>query len=257
MKQSQIAAQLYSFREFIRTPAGVRDTFRRLREIGYEAVQLSSSLAPMPEEELAAMLAEAGLAAPTSHESAASLIDQPDQVIEKLHKLQVKHTAYPFPHWRPTGRAEAVELARQLNGAARRYRDAGITLAYHNHSVEFERFEGRAMLELIYENAPDLEAELDTYWVQKGGADPLAWIEKLPGRMQVLHVKDFGMKPHPECSGDVMKPVGEGNLDWNRLIPAAERCGVRWFVVEHDGDCADPFESFHSSFAYLKRNFVR
>ncbi len=257
MKQSQIAAQLYSFRAYIRTPAGVRDTFRRLREIGYEAVQLSGSLAPMPEEELAALLDEAGLAAPTSHESAAMLVGEPEKVIAKLRKLKVGHTAYPFPHWRPSGRAEVIELARQLNGAALRYRESGITLSYHNHSIEFERFEGQTMLGLLYENAPCLEAELDTYWVQKGGGDPLEWIEKLSGRMQVVHLKDFGMKPFPECSGDVMKPVGEGNLGWHRIIPAAEAGGAQCFVVEHDADCADPFESFRSSFEYLKRNFVK
>ena len=52
MEQMKIAAQLYSFRDYIKTPAGVRDTLRRLRQIGFSAVQLSSSIAPMPEEEL-------------------------------------------------------------------------------------------------------------------------------------------------------------------------------------------------------------
>ena len=52
MRKSQIAAQLYSFRDFIKTPEGVADTFRILHEMGYGAVQLSSSLAKMPEEEL-------------------------------------------------------------------------------------------------------------------------------------------------------------------------------------------------------------
>ena len=51
MKKSQIAAQLFSFRNYIKTPEAVEETFRKLHEMGYEAVQLSSSLAPMPEEE--------------------------------------------------------------------------------------------------------------------------------------------------------------------------------------------------------------
>ena len=56
MKPSQLGAQMYSFREFIKTPEEVRSTLREIRKMGYEAVQLSSSIAPMPNAELSAML---------------------------------------------------------------------------------------------------------------------------------------------------------------------------------------------------------
>ena len=131
------------------------------------------------------------------------------------------------------------------------------TLAYHNHSIEFERFNGRTMLEILYAEAPEIDAELDTYWVQKGGADPVRWIETLAGRQQVLHLKDYGMKPFCECGDSVMMPVGEGNLDWKRILDAAGRAGVTCWVVEHDGDTSDPVGSFASSIRFLKENFSR
>ena len=53
-----------------------------------------------------------------------------------------------------------------------------------------------------------------------------------------------------------MMPVGSGNLDWKRIFAAAEAAGVEYYVVEHDGDCADPFESFAASMCFLKGNFV-
>lgn len=34
---------------------------------------------------------------------------------------------------------------------------------------------------------------LDTYWVQHGGGDVRAWMEKLAGRIDILHLKDMGM----------------------------------------------------------------
>ena len=73
MRPSQIAAQLYSFRDFRHsgTPAGVPDTLKRLRAIGYESVQLSSALPAMPESELARILSGEGFTAPTAHEPAA------------------------------------------------------------------------------------------------------------------------------------------------------------------------------------------
>ncbi len=257
MQKITIAAQMFSFRNYIKTPAGVRDTFRRLKQMGYDAIQLSGSIAPMPTADLAAMLRDEGLTAPTSHSFAKTIVEEPEKEAERLLELGCRHTAYPFPHWRPTGEGEVIELARELNEAAKRFRAAGVTLAYHNHSIEFERFNGRTMLEILYAEAPELDAELDTYWVQKGGADPVRWIETLTGRQQVLHLKDYGMKPFCDCNGSVMMPVGEGNLDWERILDAADRAGVTCWVVEHDGDTSDPFGSFASSIRFLKEKFSR
>lgn len=257
MQKITIAAQMFSFRNYIKTPAGVRDTFRRLKQMGYDAIQLSGSIAPMPTADLAAMLRDEGLTAPTSHSFAKTIVEEPKKEAERLLELGCRHTAYPFPHWRPTGEGEVIELARELNEAAKRFRAAGVTLAYHNHSIEFERFNGRTMLEILYAEAPELDAELDTYWVQKGGADPVRWIETLAGRQQVLHLKDYGMKPFCDCNGSVMMPVGEGNLDWERILDAADRAGVTCWVVEHDGDTSDPFGSFASSIRFLKEKFSR
>lgn len=253
MRQQQIAAQLYSFRDYIKTPAGVRDTLRRLRHLGYRAVQLSGSLAPMSEKELLALLRDEGMSAPTSHERAVDLCQDTGRIIARLQALACTHTAYPYPHWLPTGAGEAVALGEELNRVAEKFRRAGITLAYHNHSVEFRRFEGRSMLELIYEHAPLLDGEPDTFWIQKGGADPVAWIEKLAGRIQVLHIKDFGVNAAAE---PVMMPIGGGNLDWTRIFAAAANSGVKWYVVEHDGDCPDPFASFGESMKFLQENFI-
>ena len=257
MQKITIAAQMFSFRNYIKTPAGVRDTFRRLKQMGYDAIQLSGSIAPMPTADLAAMLRDEGLTAPTSHSFAKTIVEEPEKEAERLLELGCRHTAYPFPHWRPTGEGEVIALAHELNEAAKRFRAAGVTLAYHNHSIEFERFNGRTMLEILYAEAPELDAELDTYWVQKGGADPVRWIETLAGRQQVLHLKDYGMKPFCDCNGSVMMPVGEGNLDWERILDAADRAGVTCWVVEHDGDTSDPFGSFASSIRFLKEKFSR
>ena len=53
-----------------------------------------------------------------------------------------------------------------------------------------------------------------------------------------------------------MAPIGSGNLNWHEIISTAETCGIKYFIVEHDGDVLDPFESFETSFNYLKKNFM-
>lgn len=260
MKKSQIAAQLFSFRNFIKTPEAVEETFRKLHEIGYEAVQLSSSLAPMPEERLGELLDKYQLVPCTSHEQAGMIVDETEKVIEHLKKLNVTHVAYPSPHIPLNSLSETVAWAKLLNDRAIRFKEAGITLAYHNHHVEFCRFGEKTILELLYENAPEIEGEIDTFWVQRGGGSPVEWIQRLDKRMKVLHIKDYGLarkEPDAFWSVDcVMRSIGDGTLNWNAILETAEKCGVEWFVVEHDGNCPDPFASFQTSLEFLKKHFV-
>ncbi len=86
--------------------------------------------------------------------------------------------------------------------SAKKLAQAGLSFSYHNHSFEFVKFAGRTGLEILFEDsdARYLQAELDTYWVQHGGADPVAWIRRLDGRIPVIHLKDMVMLPPPSQS---------------------------------------------------------
>ena len=262
MKKTQIAAQIYCFRDFLQTERGIADTFRRLNAMGYEAVQLTASLPEsVTPEKLLKLLSDHGLKAVSSHEGGAKIFNETDRIIEKLQTLGIKHLAYPGPHLSPTGVGEVIDMAEKLNVLALKFKEHGITLAYHNHHIEFRRFEGKLMLDLIYENAPVLQGDIDTHWVQRGGGNPLSWIKRLAGRMDVIHLKDYGVDTaeikNVWSNQPVMKPVGHGNLEWDAIIPAAEQTGVKVFVVEHDKDVLDPFDSFAKSFAFLAENFCR
>ena len=72
--------------------------------------------------------------------------------------------------------------------------------------------------------------------------------------------KDYGLarkEPDAFWSVDcVMRSIGDGTLNWNAILETAEKCGVEWFVVEHDGNCPDPFASFQTSLEFLKKHFV-
>ena len=261
MKRSQIAAQLYCFRDFLQTERGIADTFRRLHDMGYEAVQLTSAFPKdLSPEVLLKLLENHGLKAISSHESGAAIFNETNRIIEKLLTLGINHVAYPAPHITPTGVGEVIDFAEKLNGLAQDFKRNGITLAYHNHAIEFRHFEGQMMLELIFDHAPDLQGEIDTHWIQRGGGNSVSWIERLRGRMDVIHLKDYGMdtsKISEWTSTAVMKPVGSGNLEWREIISAAERTGVKDFVVEHDQNILDPFDSFAQSFSFLAANFCR
>lgn len=252
MKKSQLAAQLYTVRDFMKTPDDVAGTFEYVRKIGYEAVQLSG-LCPMEEELIVKYAADNGLTICATHESGATIINEVDSVIERLKKLSCKHTAYPHPHAFPRTYRGAVEFAHKLNDAAEKMAKEGLVLSYHNHAQEFIRYNGEYLLDIIYNNAPALQAEIDTFWVQAGGQNPVKWINKMAGRQPLLHLKDYGIG---FGFGRIMQSIGSGSLEWNEIIPAGEKGGVEYFIVEQD-DCngINPFDALRSSYEYISENF--
>ena len=62
----EIAAQLYTVREFTKTEAGVRETFRKVKEMGYDSVQISAFGFYEPDK-IRAMLDETELTVCATH----------------------------------------------------------------------------------------------------------------------------------------------------------------------------------------------
>lgn len=244
-----IAVQLYTLREFLKTPAETAATLRKVKKIGFDVVELAGA-GPVGTAELKNMLDGEGLICCSSHDSGKDIIDEPEKVIERLKLLDCKYAVYPYPHSAPKSEADYKRLAQGLNRSGRIFADAGMVLSYHNHAIEFERFGGRTALDIIYDesDAEFLQAEIDTYWVQYGGEDPSGWCEKLKNRLPLIHLKEYGI-----INNEVrMLEIGSGNLNWRKIIKAAEEAGTKWFIIEQDTCRIDPFESLKMSLKYLR-----
>jgi len=258
MKKNQIVAQMYTVRDHLKTPRDIAASLKRVKQIGYEAVQLSG-LGPVDDGELRKMLDGEGLVCAATHEPSESIVERPREVSERLSRIGCSLTAFPHPGKYPVGTREEVEkLAASLDAAGAVLKAAGQTLGYHNHNAEFAKIDGKTVLEIIYEKTDpkNLVGEIDTYWVQAGGGDSVAWIKKLARRLPSIHLKDYGFVPG---KGVVFEEIGSGNLDWKAIVTAAEKAGCRWFIVEQDRDWAndDPFLSLTMSFDYLAQNICR
>ncbi len=181
------------------------------------------------------------------------IINDTQKVIDRLNALNCRYTAYPYPHVKLDSEEVVLELARGLDAAGEKMRKAGQVLTYHNHAVEFERFGNRTALDIIYDETDpaNLQGEIDTYWVQHGGGNPVAWCERLKGRLPLLHLKEFGII---ENQIKILE-VGSGNLDWAGIIAAGDSAGTEWFIIEQDTCRFDPFDSLKMSLDYLVENF--
>ncbi len=256
MKLSQVAIQLYTLRDFCKNAADFAVTLKKVREIGYTVVQISG-VGPIPEAELVALCKAEGLTICATHEHGPTILDETDKVIARLQALGTKLTAYPYPAGIDFDNPEHINtLIRKLDIAGAKFRAAGLKLGYHNHANEFYRpAGGPAFLERIFaETAPEnIVAELDTYWIQRGGGDVVDWVRRLKGRTPFIHLKDYKVNPAGEPS---FCEIGAGTLPFKRIIAEAEAGGCEWFIVEQDSCPGDPFVSIKQSYDYIKANLV-
>jgi sugar phosphate isomerase/epimerase len=122
--------------------------------------------------------------------------------------------------------------------------------------MELRKFDKKTMLDLFFDhtNKQNLQATIDTYWIQAGGGDPAEWCRKLKRRLPIIHMKDYGVS-RDNRTGTMME-IGNGNLNWPAIIQAAEKSGCEWFIVEQDICPGDPFESIKISYDYIKANLI-
>ncbi|MCY3915352.1 MAG: sugar phosphate isomerase/epimerase [Chloroflexi bacterium] len=262
---TQIAAQLFTIRDFTKTREDFVASMAKIRDIGYQAVQVSQ-IGDIADADVKRICDDNGLTICNTHVSVDDLLRKPDAVIEQHRQWGARHVAIGgMPLENRESEAGFRRFAEVANGIGERLYEAGLTFSYHNHSFEFLRFGARSGLELIFDETDPcfVQAELDTYWIQHGGADPVAWIERMQDRMPVIHLKDMVMLPPPSESppnklrGDLrphqaMAEVGEGNMNFAGILAACQRVGVEWYAVEQDICQRDPFESLAISYRNLR-----
>ncbi len=245
----KIALTLYTLREFVQKPQDMAKTFKKVKEIGYNAVQLSA-LGPIDKKELKRMLDDAGLYVCATHVSFQTLTDELRKTVEEHHILSCPHMAIASIPVEMRNEEGYHRFALECNRISRDLRAEGLKLSYHNHAFELARFGERTGLDIIYqESQPEyLFAEIDTYWIQYGGGDPTWWIRKMKNRIKIIHFKDMGIIDNMPT----MFEVGEGNLNWQEIIEACKYSGVEWIIVEQDICKRDPFVSVEISFKNLR-----
>lgn len=248
-----IAIQLYTVRTLLQDPSRLAGVLGRLREIGYRAVEVAG-LGGGAAGRFGEELRRADLVACAAHVSLQMLKAELDHVVAECTDWGCRYVVVPSvpeDYRSPAGYHRFAQEAREL---ARRLRPSGIQLAYHNHAFELERFGDRTALETVFEAAgEDLQAELDTYWLQFGGANPSVWIRRFKGRAPLVHLKDMAV----DGGNPVDAEIGEGNLDWIDILGSCRDAGTTWLVVEQDNPRRDPMESVaisHTNLTALTAN---
>jgi len=174
-----------------------------------------------------------------------------------------------------------MRRAELFNNVGELARERGMRFYYHNHFQEFQRFGDDYVYDLILENTdPDLvKLEIDTYWMYRGGQDPIAWMQKCADRVILLHQKDFPADaPQPlNLFEGVVSPtenidlelfrnrkdtrcfteIGMGVLPiQNILDTAAALPNLDYLILEQDHTALDEIESVRTSRHAFASNFT-
>ncbi len=264
---SPIAIQLFSLRN--EAGADLRATLAKVKEMGYDGVELAGLYERKPEE-IRDMCAEAGLVPISAHVGMDVILRKPYLAFEPYVRVGCKYAVIPysplenFPH-SPNYKYAKRNIATCVEAA----HDLGLRVLYHNHKHEFEKRDGVYLLDEFLDDFPDIATEFDVAWVDAAGDDPVRRIRNYAGRVPIVHLKDYyGEKTEeyysiisrashaepPSPKGREYRPLGRGIVDIPAIVKASEESGTEWFVVEQDDPTPGytPLECAEASIKYLK-----
>ncbi len=244
----KIGVQCYTIRDFCKTKEDLYESLKRVADMGYTTVQLSGVCEYEPAE-MKAELDRLGLKCVLTHIPGEKLQTETRKIAADHDILGCDNIGLGhFDYGIEGGENRVQEFLDTYREPSRILKECGKYFMYHNHAFEFKKVGKKTVLELMAEGMPadQMGFTLDTYWVQVGGADPAACIEYLSGRLPAIHLKD--------CSyGPTMAPIGEGNINFDRVFKAAEAAGTKYMLVEQDNcNGEDPCDCLKRSYDYLK-----
>ena len=206
-----------------------------LAKFGYKEVEGFGGVYGEPGK-LRALMDKHDITMPTGHFGLDMLEKEKKKVLSIASTLGVGKLIVPHlaEEQRPTTAKGWKDIGKRLAAVAAIYRDEGYPLAWHNHDFEFvELKDGTTPLQLIFDNAPLLDWEIDVAWLVRGKANPYKWIKGYAGAITSVHIKDIAKKGENEDE-DGWADIGQGTMDWPRIIEALKPTRCVHFVVEHD-----------------------
>ena len=248
----KIGAQFYSIRDNTTTPEDLYKSFKSVKEIGYEIVQMSA-ICQIDPYLLKSYSDEFSLPITCTHSPYDRIIGDTDNLIREhiIYGCPTIGLGYmPNEFHEGKGVYSFIEALRE---PLRKIKAAGLNLAYHNHAFEFEKVDGKLMFDILIDELPELDFILDTYWVKYAGYDYLEYIKRLGSkRLKNVHFKDMRTEPQ----GDIC-PCGEGVIDFAPVIALCNELGIVNALVEQDNapDSGDSIGQMAISFNNLKELF--
>jgi sugar phosphate isomerase/epimerase len=240
---SRIGVQLYTVRNQMRD--SVEKTLEQVARIGYKEVEFAGYFGRTPQQ-IRGILEANGLTSPSAHSAPMPAIRQRfSEVIDEAAAIGQKYViCASLPRSEMTADGYK-KVADEFNRAGQLAAKNGIKVGFHNHSDDLAPLGSTTGFDiLLTECDPRVTSmQMDIFWLVKGGKDPLAYIDRYPGRFYSVHVKDM-------AANGTMVDAGAGTLPFGKIFAQSKKAGLQHYFVEHD-DPADAMASIAASFKNL------
>lgn len=259
---------------------GAYETMKRLHELGFRAVEVSQipmtvenvqALKQASEEfniEIAAL--SAGLEPMLPGAPGETLSKDFEKIVEDCKTLNCNYIRIGMlPLNVMSDKDQILAFIERAEAMAERLAAHGIELYYHTHHIEFQKYDGEYLLDMMKNNTSKLGFELDVHWIQRAGVNPVTFIQEYKDRIALLHLKDYRIGKLDVNEDDLkdmaaffhkftnlieFAEVGEGNLDIPAVIAAGLESGAKYFLIEQDDTYGrDPFDCLQTSAENLKK----
>lgn len=266
-----IGLQLYTVRNQL--PKDFEGTLAKVAAIGYTEVEAAGFFGH-PATAVKRMMARTGLRCVSAHYALPDLLKATPQTIDYAKTLGLSYLVCSSP-WSPhpehlldypggawMGLQKAMTLddwkwsAEQMQRIGEQCRKVGIQLAYHTHTMGFEKHGDTTGLAVLLRSTslPEVALELDCGWAVAAGQSPVALLHKYPKRIQMLHIKDMKKMPPGTPPWEyIPTELGRGTIDYQPVIEAARHTAVKHVFVEQDNIDVPIWEALKIDYRYMSR----
>lgn len=239
-----VGIQLYTLRDAM--AADALGSLKKLSDLGYKNLELANytdgkfyGFAPKELKKIANDLGMDILSSHTQVEAAGITVDNAKKMADDHAELGVKYCVQPWVNEPDRNIKSYKKMVGDWNEVGKIMKGVGIQFGYHNHNFEFLNIDGIVPYYDIFmkEMDPDLiTMEIDLFWVNKAGQDPVEMFKKYPGRFQLFHFKDMHTKQDPfyDVIKDDVCSVGAGVIDFKTILASKEIAGMKYLFVEDD-----------------------
>ena len=249
---SSFGLQLYTLRDML--PGDPKGTLKQVADMGYTQIEGyegdQGMFWGMTAQEWKDYCDELGLTMVSCH------VNINENLAGKAAELASIGTEYAVCAYigQQDGQAGWQAVVDQFNAAGKTCRDAGIRFAYHNHAYSFEESGGVVGQAYLMDHTDDtVDYEMDIYWVVTGGADPIDWLNRYPGKWKLCHVKDRKKGASLE-DHEASVNLGEGSIDFASILKVAEEQGMEYYILEQENyENSTPLRSARAGAEYLEQ----
>jgi sugar phosphate isomerase/epimerase len=260
-KIERVGIEAYTVRDLL--AQDFNGTLETLAAMGYREVEFGPTI--KNPKEARATLDQLGLSSPSGVFPYKDMNEKWSEVLEHCAIMGHRYIVIGSIDSELLNRRDGWQRAAEsFNRTGEVTSKSGVQLTYHCHWREFVPMaSGKVPYEILLEETDphSVQMEMDLGWTNVGGADPLQWFARAPGRFPLVHVKDFKKLPDRKVvygghfDGDQVIPdmtdVGSGVIDWKRIFAHSEQAGIKHYYVEHDQP-RNPLGCARASYQYLK-----